>query len=112
MANLLKKAKENRDSTLRQQAKIAWLMMGDENTRFFHQSINQRRISSTINVLHIEDEITTDQRTIQEVFYKFYTDLLCTNLKGRRNINMNVIHSGPILFEAQQTLFSLSQRMT
>ena len=38
MDDLLKKAKEERDSTLHQKAKIAWLTMGDENTKYFHHS--------------------------------------------------------------------------
>lgn len=36
MADLIKKAKEERDSALQQMAKIARLIIGDENTKFFH----------------------------------------------------------------------------
>ena len=33
MTDILKKAKEERDSALQQKAKIAWLTMGNENTQ-------------------------------------------------------------------------------
>ena len=68
MAELRKKAKEDRDSALRQKAKIAWLTMGDENTKLFHQSIKYRVRSNSINVLHMGDEVISDQSRIREIF--------------------------------------------
>lgn len=67
MADILKKAKKERDSAIRQKAKIKWLTMGDENTKFFHQSITHRQRTNTINVLHIGNEVTCDQTRIEQV---------------------------------------------
>ena len=46
MADLLKKAKEDRDSALWQKAKIVCLIMGDENTKYFH-SLSNTHIDQT-----------------------------------------------------------------
>lgn len=108
MTDILKKAKEERESALRQKAKINWLTMGDENTKFFHQSLMHRQRTNTINVLHIGDEITSDQSRIQLTFLEYYKDLLCNDIKERRLINMNIIHHGPVLSKDQQRLLSLS----
>lgn len=96
MEDILKKAKPERDSALRQKAKINWLTMGDENTKYFHQSIKQRHRANTINVLHKGDEITTDQARIQGIFQAYYRNLLCNDIETKRPINMNVIQRGPI----------------
>ena len=108
MAELRKKAKEDRDSALRQKAKIAWLTMGDENTKFFHQSIKHKVRSNSINVLHIGDKVTCDQSRIREIFQKYYMDLLCTDMEYRRLINISIIQQGPVLTVAQQKLLTLS----
>lgn len=108
MSYLLKKAKEERNSILRQKAKIAWLTIGDENTKFFHHSIMQRRRTNTINVLHLEDGMTSDPLRIQMAFRKYYMDLLCTDINDQRKKNMNVVHKGHTLTEAQQGLLSLN----
>ena len=71
MTDLLKKAKENRDSALREKGKIAWLTMGEENTKFFHQSIKHRYSSNTINVLHMGNDIISEQTRIKEIFQKY-----------------------------------------
>ena len=88
--------------------KQLWLTMGDENTKFFHHSINQRRKANTINVLHLGDGVTSDRRKIQEAFQSFYQNLLCTDMKDRRPINMNVILNGVVLLESHQNLLSLN----
>lgn len=108
MTDLLKKAKEDQDSAFQQKAKIIWLTMSHENTKFFHQSIRHINRSNTINVLHIVDEVTSNQERIREIFQKYYRDLFCTNIENRRLININVIHQGPVLTETQQQLLTLS----
>ena len=91
MADLRKRAKEDRDSAPRQKAKIVWLTMGHENTKFFHQSIKHRHSSNTINVLHIGNDIISDQTRIKEIFQKYYMDLLCNDTDDRCLINMKVV---------------------
>ena len=74
--------------------------MGDENTKFFHQSIKHRHRSNTINVLHMGSEIISDKARIQEIFQKYYTHLLCNDIESRRLINMNIVHKGQFLTAA------------
>lgn len=81
LADTLKKAKSEKDSALRRKAKINWPTMGDENSKIFHHSIKQRHRMNTINVLHVGDEIPTDQTRIQEIFQAYYRDLLCNDIK-------------------------------
>ena len=82
--------------------------MGDENTKFFHQSIKHIHRANTINVLHMGSEIISDQARIQDIFQKYYTYLLCNDIENRRPINMNIVHKGPVLTTAQQKLLTLS----
>lgn len=72
----LQKAKEDRDSALRQKTEIAWVTMGDENNNFFHQSIKRKHSFNTINVLHMGNDIISDHTRIKEIFQKYYMDLL------------------------------------
>ena len=108
MADLLKKTKEDKDSALQQKAKIAWLTLGDENTKFFHRSINHRHSSNTINVLHMGNDIISDQTRIKEIFQKYYIDLLCNDTEDRCLINVKVVQKGLVLSAAHQNLLSLS----
>lgn len=82
--------------------------MGDDNTKFFHQSIKHRVRSNSINMLHIGDEVTSDQSRIREISQEYYMDLLCTDMENRRLINMNIIQQGPVLTATQQKLLTLS----
>ena len=89
-------------------AKINWLTMGDDDTKFFHQSIKHKQRENTINVLHLGNEITSNQSKIKQIFQEYYTDLLCNDIKDRRLINMNIIQNSPVLTEDQQNLLTLS----
>lgn len=68
--------KKEWESSLKQKAKLKWLTLGDENTRYFHHSIQHRRKCNAINVLHLQDGTTIDPRLIHEAFQKYYTDIL------------------------------------
>ena len=82
--------------------------MGDDDTKFFHQSIKHKQRENTINVLHLGNEITSNQSKIKQIFQEYYTDLLCNDIKDRRLINMNIIQNSPVLTEDQQNLLTLS----
>ena len=43
-ADRLRKAKNDQDTYLSQLTKLNWLKFGNENSRYFHQSIRQRQI--------------------------------------------------------------------
>ena len=92
------------EAGLKQKAKLKWLTMGDENTRYFHNSLQLRRKCSTINILHLQDRTTSDPYEIHAAFQDYYLDLLEGKMKERTRINMNVIHNGPALSQDQQHL--------
>ena len=82
--------------------------MGDDNTRYFHHSLQHLRKCSTIIFLHLQDRTTSDLKEIQEAFQKYYIDLQGNRMKERTRINMNVIHSGPGFNQDQQYLLDVN----
>ncbi|GKA40565.1 putative RNA-directed DNA polymerase, eukaryota, reverse transcriptase zinc-binding domain protein [Tanacetum coccineum] len=57
---------------LAQKTKIQWDVEGDENSKFFHGILNQRRRHQSIQGILIEGEWITNPLSIKEEFYKFY----------------------------------------
>ena len=100
-----RRLKREWEAGLRQKAKLKWLTLGDDNTRYFHHSLQHRRKCNTINILHLQDRTTSDP---QAAFQKYYLDLLRGKMKERARINMNVLHSGPVLNQDQQNLLDLN----
>ena len=81
---------------------------GDENTKIFHQSLKKRRTSNCINVLHVDGFIVSDMDRIHQAFNAFYFDLQCCVLPNRRKININVIHTDPVLNDDLRSQLNLS----
>ena len=73
------------------ESQLNWLTLGDDNTWYFHHSIQHRRKCNSINVLHLHDRTISNQREIQETFQKYYTDLLGCKMKGRSTSGKNLI---------------------
>ena len=107
-----RRLKREWETCLRMKAKLKWLTLGDDNTRYFHYSLPHHTKCSTINVLHLQDHTTSDPREIQEAFQEYYLDLLGGEMKERARINMNVIHSGAVLNQDQQNLVDLNFTQT
>ncbi|XP_057542349.1 uncharacterized protein LOC130820829 isoform X1 [Amaranthus tricolor] len=99
-AESLKRAKQDYSIYMQQIGKVQWIKFGDENSRVFHQSIRQRRVTNIISSLHLE--LVSDPNLIQNVFISFYSDILCSSLKHRRRINMMVISTDPVLSASQR----------
>lgn len=100
--------KKENDTTMRLKAKINWVNLGDDNTRFFHQSIEHRQRSNRITNLHINGEDISDLTRIHYEFYNFYNNLFSTELRDRAKINLEIAHNCPILFAHQRGLLNLS----
>lgn len=108
VSDQLQRIKRDMESSLRQKAKLHWLQFGDDNTKFFHQSLKQRNRINRITSIHINGAEVTHPSLIEEEFYKFYTELFCYENANRRKVNLNIVHHGPILSDVQRDLLNLS----
>ncbi|GJW01256.1 putative RNA-directed DNA polymerase, eukaryota, reverse transcriptase zinc-binding domain protein [Tanacetum coccineum] len=57
-----------------QKARVKWDIEGDENLKFFHGLINQKRRNQIINGIMVEGTWTTDPSLIKDAFFQFYKD--------------------------------------
>ncbi|GJZ85907.1 RNA-directed DNA polymerase, eukaryota [Tanacetum coccineum] len=57
---------------LKQKAKIRWALEGDENSRFFHGMINNRRNRSRINGLNIHGEWVSDPVSLKKHIFQYF----------------------------------------
>ncbi|GJU13565.1 RNA-directed DNA polymerase, eukaryota, reverse transcriptase zinc-binding domain protein [Tanacetum coccineum] len=55
-----------------QKARVKWDIEGDENTKFFHGLINQKRQNQMINGIMVEGNWITDLSLIKDAFFQFY----------------------------------------
>ncbi|GKC06149.1 RNA-directed DNA polymerase, eukaryota, reverse transcriptase zinc-binding domain protein [Tanacetum coccineum] len=55
-----------------QKARVKWDIEGDENTKFFHGLINQKRRNQIINGIMVEGNWITDPSLIKDAFFQFY----------------------------------------
>lgn len=106
-ASVLKRTKQDYATYIQQLGKMQWLNYGDDNSKFFHQSIRQRRIINTISSLRIEGRMVSDPNLIQKAFPAFYSNILCSTMLDRQRINMQVIHIGLVLSESDTTSLNL-----
>ena len=91
-----------------QRGKLNRLKYGDDNTKLFHYSINQRRNTNTIRTLHIDGNKTTDQCKIQHTFIQYFKGILGGKLVNRQRINMSIIDEGPSLNTHHTQLLNLN----
>ena len=83
------------------------MKLGDENTRFFHQSIKHRQRMNRITCLHLRGQDITDPSLIQHEFYQFYTNLFYADF-NRTKINLDIVYNDHILTDAHRDLLTLS----
>ncbi|GJU08291.1 RNA-directed DNA polymerase, eukaryota, reverse transcriptase zinc-binding domain protein, partial [Tanacetum coccineum] len=55
-----------------QKARVKWDIEEDENTKFFHGLINQKKRNQMINGIMVEGNWITDPNLIKDVFFQFY----------------------------------------
>ena len=65
------------ESILAQKLRVKWLVEGDQNTRFFHNSIKSRINKNKLVSLALEDgSFTTDVPTIKQRVVDYFSTLL------------------------------------
>ncbi|GKD45707.1 RNA-directed DNA polymerase, eukaryota, reverse transcriptase zinc-binding domain protein [Tanacetum coccineum] len=57
-----------------QKARVKWDIERDENSKFFHGLINQKRRNQMINGIMVEGTWTTDPSLIKDAFFQFYKE--------------------------------------
>jgi len=73
-------AKEERDQTWKERAKMLWFKYGDRNTAFFHLLVKRRNNSSGINRLRIDNVVIEDPKLIEEHILDFYRTLYAESI--------------------------------
>ena len=72
------------------------------------QSLKQRNKINRINSIHINRAQVSNPSLIEEEFYKLYSELFCYENANRSKVNLNIVHHGSILADAQRELLNLS----
>ncbi|XP_050232999.1 uncharacterized protein LOC126681501 [Mercurialis annua] len=81
MAIQLKNMLRCEESFYKQKSRIQWLNLGDSNTKYFHNSIKQRRAMNSIPLIKLDDgRIINSQKDILEEMTRFYTNLVWKNI--------------------------------
>ncbi|KAK1360505.1 hypothetical protein POM88_044979 [Heracleum sosnowskyi] len=72
--NELLKCYANKDSMLRQKARINWTIQGDRNTKFFNQKIQRRAYGNVIRKIFWKDKCFTHPVSIKSIFFNYFRD--------------------------------------
>ncbi|KAJ0716266.1 putative RNA-directed DNA polymerase [Helianthus annuus] len=89
---IIKEVDYRKNLDLKQRARSKWALDGDENSKFFHALINNRKVSNTIHGLDINGEWCSKPKAIKKQVLSFFRDkfkeekpirpdLLCGNLR-------------------------------
>ncbi|XP_019252629.1 PREDICTED: uncharacterized protein LOC109231421 [Nicotiana attenuata] len=78
---------EARDTYLRQKSRMQWLTKGDQNTKFFHSAIKERRNMNRIfSVVDTQGVARRDTEEVSQAFIEFYEKLLGEKNENRKNV--------------------------
>jgi hypothetical protein len=81
MESILRRELDERDQQeeimFRQKSRMLWLKEGDKNTKFFHNSLLQRRNQNWIHSLKMEEGVMVERHEdIEQSLINYFSDLL------------------------------------
>ncbi|KAM0008293.1 putative RNA-directed DNA polymerase [Helianthus debilis subsp. tardiflorus] len=71
---VIKEAENRRNSDLLQRSRVKWAMGGDENSKFFHALVNNRKSLNSIHGLNVNGEWCTKPSIIKKEIFTFFRD--------------------------------------
>ncbi|KAJ0491837.1 putative RNA-directed DNA polymerase [Helianthus annuus] len=83
----------NKGDDLRQRSRIKWAMEGDENSKFFHGVINNRKASNAIHGLNINGNWVTKPAKVKKEVMAFFKEKFIETCKNRPFIGCSGIKS-------------------
>ncbi|XP_062074999.1 uncharacterized protein LOC133779009 [Humulus lupulus] len=94
-------------SFLQQKAKLHWMKYGDDNTSFFHNSIQLRRNVNMIYSIKDMDGVWIDKpNKVTNAFLKFYHILLGSKMEGRKYVLPQIFNQGPKVTAAHNCILT------
>ena len=92
----------HKEETLRQQSKATWLLARDENTRYFHQFANKRRVNNSIwEAVEVDNTTVFYQVSIKKVARNFFADLYKESDSYSIEDQLNIINLFPSYVAAE-----------
>ncbi|XP_035830821.1 uncharacterized protein LOC118480205 [Helianthus annuus] len=71
---------------LKQRARSKWATDGDENSKYFHALINNRKASNSIHGLNVNDQWCTKPSRIKKEIFSFFRDKFKEEFPERRDV--------------------------
>ena len=89
---------DENESNLRLKDKAIWLQKGDENTKYFHNFTNRRRLNNSIwEVKHDQESLVYDLRSIKSVVNKYLSNIYRDPKSSNICDQLNTIQALPLL---------------
>ncbi|XP_050207686.1 uncharacterized protein LOC126657101 [Mercurialis annua] len=105
MVNHLRKLLISEESFYKQQSRINWLNLGDSNTKFFHNSVKQRRSRNIISILKVDsDRFIIDKDEIHGEMTNYCKNLFSNNGFVRNHIDRDSLRDGPVISESSDNV--------
>ena len=72
---------------MKQRSRVLWAKDGDENSKFFHGSINARRVSNNIMGLSVNGQWVTNPKEIKREVLRFFSRKFVEDMHDRPKLN-------------------------
>ncbi|XP_022039968.1 uncharacterized protein LOC110942499 [Helianthus annuus] len=113
---IVKDVEYRKKSDLKQRSRMRWAVDSDENSKFFHAMINNRKVSNSIHGLNIEGTWCSKPALIKKQILSFFRDkfrenspyrpeLDCSNIKKISDLDRDVLVEPFLEQEIKEAVF-------
>ncbi|KAJ0749948.1 putative RNA-directed DNA polymerase [Helianthus annuus] len=113
---IVKDVEYRKNSDLKQRSRMRWAVDGDENSKFFHAMINNRKVSNSIHGLNIDGTWCSKPALIKKQILSFFRDkfrenspyrpeLDCSNIKKISDLDRDILVEPFLEQEIKEAVF-------